>query len=523
MAFRHERTYLNMKEAGREEEFHQLYESAVEKIRYEFGKKHPFFIDGKEVTGRPMFQDISPVDTRIVLGLFQKATPADARRAVEAAKKAFKTWSATPWQKRVEIFRRAADLLSERKFQLAALMTFENGKNRYEAMADVDEGIDLVRWYCEEMEANNGYEKEMLKYTPDEQTKDILKPYGVWAVIPPFNFPFAIAIGMASGAMITGNTIVMKPASDTPWMALKLYETMRDAGLPAGVFNYVTGPGETTGKALVQHPDVKGIAFTGSKDVGLSSWKEFTKKQVKPMIAEMGGKNPVIVTAKADLNKAVEGVMKSAFGYGGQKCSACSRVLVERAVKKEFLQKLVEVTKKITIGDPSKRDTYLGPVINKAAYEKYRKVVQAAKRSGKLLMGGNVKVEGDLKYGYYVEPAILDGVSPKSKFAQEEFFVPFLTVLEFRNINEAMSIANDVEYGLTAGIFSNDQSEIDKFLSEIEAGVVYVNRRVGGSTGAVVGAQPFGGWKNSGITGKHAGGHYYLQQFLKEQSQTVHG
>ncbi|MEK6988608.1 MAG: aldehyde dehydrogenase family protein [Candidatus Thermoplasmatota archaeon] len=520
MVFKNERTWQNAVEAGKTEEFHQVYEAAVEQVQKEFGAKHPIVIGGEDVWTRSTFKDVSPFDTKLVLGTFQKGTRAHAKKAVEAARKAHPAWSRMGYGERVKFFERAADLISQRKFTYAALMSFENGKNRYEAMADVDETADLIRWYVHEMLENKGYQHEMGQYVPGEKTKAVLKPYGVWAVVAPFNFPFAIAGGMSSGAMITGNTAVFKPASDTPYMGLKLAELFREVGLPPGVFNYVTGPGSTVGQELIENKGVDGFVFTGSREVGLRAFRSFSETFPKPIITELGGKNPTIVTASADLDKAAAGTMRAAFGYGGQKCSACSRVLVDKRVKKVFLEKLLAETQKVKIGDPTKRDVYLGPVINEAAVATYAKAVKAVRRSkGKILIGGQV-LKGD---GHFVEPTVVDGLSRNHRINKEELFVPLLSVIEVDGLEDGLKVANDVDYGLTAGIFSGDHEDLERFFREMQAGVMYANRAAGSTTGAVVGVQPFGGWKLSGISGTAAGGHYYLPQFMHEQSQSEYG
>ena len=517
MVFTNERTWLNAVEAGKTEEFHQAYEAAVEKVQQEFGRKHPMYIDGKEVWARETFKDASPIHTKLVLGIFQKGSRQHAKQAVAAARKAFPKWSETPWQERIRIFRRAADIISERKFSYSALMSFENGKNRFEAFADVDETADLVRWYCEEMEVNRGYEYEMGMFMAGEKTKSVLKPYGVWASVAPFNFPFAIACGMSAGAMITGNTVAFKPASDTPYMGWEICKLLHEAGLPPGVFNYVTGPGSTVGQELVENEGIDGFVFTGSRDVGLKAFRSVNRKFPKPIITELGGKNPTIVTATADLNRAALGTMRAAFGFGGQKCSACSRVLVDRRVKKAFLERLVAETKKIKVGDPTRRDVYLGPVINEAAVKTYAKAIADVKKSrGKILAGG--KVLGG--HGHFVEPAIVDGLPRSHRVNKEELFVPVLSVIEVDGMEDALEVANDVDYGLTAGIMTGDPADVDRFFREMHAGVVYSNRAAGSTTGAVVAVQPFGGWKMSGISGKAAGGYFYLPQFMREQSQS---
>lgn len=522
-SFENENTWNRMSAGGKQEEFHALYEEALSRVNEGLGQHHPMYIDGEERQSTDgEFADRSPADTRLILGYFQMGTRKDVVYAIAAGKTAFDSWSRTPWKDRVAIFRRAADLLSQRKFEIGALQTLENGKNRFEALADVDEAIDMMRFYSAQLAINEGFIRTMGRIYPNENTRSILKPYGVWGIIPPFNFPLAIAVGMSTGALVTGNTIILKPASDTPYMSLKFYEVMRDAGLPKGVMNYVTGPGSTTGAELVENPEVAGIAFTGSRDVGESSFRKFNENMLRPFIAEMGGKNAAIVTGKADLEKAAEGVMRAAFGYGGQKCSATSRVYVEESVKEEFLRKLVEKTKQVKIGDPSKRDNFLGPVINENAYRNYQMHVETARQEGKLLTGGKVLREGDYQHGYFVEPTIVDGLPKDHKLFFEELFLPIVCVATVRNLKEALDEANKVEYGLTAGIFTSDTREAEKFLESIEAGVAYLNRSVGATTGAVVGVQPFVGWKRSGNTGKGAGSVYYLQQFLHEQSQTTY-
>ncbi len=517
LEFRNERTWQNAVEMGKTEEFHAAYESAVDKLRTEFGQKHPMIIDGQEAWATGTFDDLCPADTKIILGLFPKGTRAHAKRAIKAANTAFPAWSAKPYTERVRLIQRTADLISQRKFELAALLSFENGKNRYEAMADVDEAADLMRWYAAEMLRNQGYERPMGQFVPGETTRSILKPYGVWAVVAPFNFPLAIAAGMSTGALITGNTVVFKPASDTPYLGLRLAELLAEAGLPPGVFNYVTGPGATVGQELVENSDVDGFVFTGSRAVGLKAFKRFTAGRPKPIITEMGGKNPTIVAASADLDKAALGVARAAFGYGGQKCSACSRVLVERRVKDAFLTKLVAETEKLKVGDPTVRDVFLGPVINEAAVATYQKAIAEIKSSnGKILAGGHAPTSD----GHFVEPTIVDGLPRDHRINREELFVPILSIVEVDDLTDAIRVANDVDYGLTAGIFSREPSEVHRFFAEVEAGVVYANRAAGSTTGAVVGVQPFGGWKMSGISGKAAGGHYYLSQFLRERSES---
>jgi 1-pyrroline-5-carboxylate dehydrogenase len=513
------RTFMMEKAEG---QFHDRYERALEQVRSEFGRRYAMVIGGSEVGTRATVAHTSPIDTRIVLGHMPIGGASHVRQAIAAAKKAFERWGMTDYRERVHICRATADIMAHRKFELAAWVSYENGKNRYEAIADVDEAIDFLRYYCEEMERNNGFETMMKSAQPNEKSKSVMKPYGVWGVIAPFNFPAAIFVGMSTGAIITGNTVVAKPSSNTPIIACKLAEIFKQAGLPDGVFNLIIGPGSNVGGELVSNKDVAGIVFTGSRDVGFSMAKEFSKTRPKSLIAELGGKNPVIVTETADINNAVDGVLKATFGYSGQKCSACSRVYVHKNVKDDFLKRLVEKTKNLPIGNPLDPNTFVGPLANEDAYRKYQKYIKAAAKDGKVLVGGSVKKDDDdLKYGYYVEPTIIVGLPKKHRLFREEMFVPILSVADYEKFDDALKLANDTEYGLTAGIFTNKHEEIKEFLDCIEAGVVYVNRQASATSGAMVGCQPFGGWKDSGTTGRGTGGPHYLTQFMREQSQTI--
>jgi 1-pyrroline-5-carboxylate dehydrogenase len=519
--FENENTLARFRSQGIEEEFHKEYETAVAEFQQNLGKIYPMIISGQEVSSSEgTFDDTSPSNTSLILGRFQKGTKEHARQAISAARKAFETWSVTPYAERVDLFRRAADLASGQKFRLAAEMTFENGKTRYEAMADVDEGIDFIRYYAEQLEENKGFEMAMGHSAPNEKTKSLLRPYGVWSVIAPFNFPFAIATGMSTGASIAGNTVVLKPASDTPLLSYELCKILEQAGLPAGVYNFVTGSGSTVGAELVENPHVSGVVFTGSYDVGARSLSEFESKSPRPFVAEMGGKNATIVTDKADLGKAVEGVVRGAFGFGGQKCSACSRVYVQEKVRDEFVGQLVLKTAELKLGDPAQKSSFLGPVINEAAYNNYQAFIAQAEKEASIACGGRVIKSGNLAKGFFAEPTVVVDVPKDSSLIKTEMFVPILTVETYSKLEDAIRRVNNVDYGLTSGIFSGDETEIKEFFQKVDAGVVYANRVSGSTTGAMVGNQPFVGWKKSGSTGKGAGGPFYLQQFLREQSQT---
>ncbi len=517
--FENEKTWAKAISNNTTDEFHRKFDQAVDSVKKDFGKRYPMIIGGKEIYSEDQFDVKSPADTQIIIAKFPLATKEDTLNAIESAKQAFAKWSLTPYQKRVQIFREVADTFSTDKFKLAAIMCFENGKSRLEAMGDVDEAIDFMRFYAEQIELNEGYSKETKSPSPTEKTRSVLKPYGVWGIISPFNFPSAIAIGMTSGALITGNSAVLKPASDTPLSAFKFVEAIYHK-LPPAALNFVTGSGSMVGRTIIESPLVDGIAFTGSREVGMSGFTTFVEKKPRPFISEMGGKNPAIITQSADLEKATDGVLRAAFGYGGQKCSACSRVYVQKNVANRFMEKLVEKTRSIRIGNPWQKDVFLGPVINEAAVKKFEKAAELARKDGKIVHGGSVLKNSDYQHGHFVEPTIVSGLPQEHELVSEELFLPFLCIQEFENFDDAIKLANKSNYGLTAGIFSQDKKEVEEFFNRIEAGVTYANRATSATTGAFVGGQPFVGWKDSGISGKGAGGAYYLLQFMREQTQT---
>jgi 1-pyrroline-5-carboxylate dehydrogenase len=510
-------TYASLGSLG--EDFHHDFDAALEQLHGRLGRTHPLFIGGrKQSVDGGVFSDTSPADARVVLGKFQRAGRKETAKAVSAAHKAFPKWRDLGWEQRAALLRKAAELMTERQFHLAALLVLEVGKNRFEAIAEVSESVDLILYYCRQMETHQGYVLPM-GGTGNETTRSVLKPYGVWAVVSPFNFPLALAAGMAAGALVAGNTVVFKPASDTPWSGFALCDIFQEAGLPAGVFNFVTGPGKTVGEELLTNRDVGGFIFTGSRAVGEQILNRFGRW--RPCIAEMGGKNPAVVMPSANLEDAAEGVVRSAFGMGGQKCSACSRVYVHQQVGPAFLERLVARTKAIVIGDPARRETFLGPLINAAAVARYEAAVRLGGKEGRLVLGGRRLRAGEFARGFYVEPTIIDRVPPKSRLFQDEFFAPVLAVAEVRSLQTAIDLCNAGDYGLTAGIFTGEDKERENFFAGIEAGVVYCNRRGGATTGAWPGVQSFGGWKHSGSSGKSALGPYYVAQFMREQSQTV--
>lgn len=509
-------TYASLGSLG--EDFHQAYEEALHDGRKRLGRAHRLVIGGARKKTGATFLDTNPADTRQVLGEFASAGREETRLAIAAARRALAGWREAGWPRRVAFLRRAAQLMEERQFRLAALLTLEAGKNRFEAIAEVSESIDLILYYCEQMELHQGFVVPM-GGTGAERTRSVLQPYGVWAVVAPFNFPLALAAGMAAGALLAGNTVVCKPASDTPLAGWLLQEIFQDCGMPAGVVNFLTGPGRAIGAELVANPDVAGFVFTGSRAVGRAIARRFSAARPRPCIAEMGGKNAAIVMPSARLEDAAEGVLRSVFGFGGQKCSACSRVYLHAAVAEPFLELLLAKTRQLVIGDPAQRGTFLGPLINAAAVARYAAAVRLGRREGRVLHGGR-RLQAEFPHGFFVEPCVIAGAPRGSKLFHEEFFAPVLAVAEVPSLDEAITLANDSEYGLTAGIFTQEEREAEEFFARIEAGVAYSNRRGGATTGAWPGVQSFGGWKNSGSSGRNALGPYYVQQFMREQSQT---
>jgi 1-pyrroline-5-carboxylate dehydrogenase len=535
-AFQNEFTYRRYLDEGNEGEFDALFEEAVRKVKEStLGKRFPMYIGGREVHADEELVENSPMDGTLI-GRFQKGTREHARQAVAAALAAFGSWSATGYKDRAATMVRAAEVFRKRKFEVAAVLSIENGKTRHESVGEVDEAIDFLNYYAADLIRNKGYMRNVklpgtskevsvgFQGAPgkEEKVTIAMKPYGVFGVIAPFNFPISISVGMSCGALITGNTVVFKPSSTdnmTMLTGLKIYEIFKEAGLPDGVFNYVTGPGSDVGDELVANKDVSGIAFTGSRATGIGMMRRtYDSGTQKAFVMEMGGKNPAIVSRHADLGEAAEGVASSAFGYAGQKCSACSRVYVHESVMEEFLSGLVDRMRSLKVGNPLDKGVYVGPLISGRALERYRVAVEEAKRSGRVIYGGNVVKTG--LAGAYVEPTLIE-VKQESRLMHEELFVPILAVDTFKKFEEALAKANDTDYGLTAGLYSKNRKEIRAFLDGMKAGVMYINRKSGATTGAIVGAHTFVGWKGSGLTGKGTGSRFYLQQFLREQSLAV--
>ncbi|MBM4326402.1 MAG: aldehyde dehydrogenase family protein [Deltaproteobacteria bacterium] len=502
---------------------HTRFEAALAKVRADLGKEHAMIVAGKDRYSAQKFNETSPADTDVVLGIFQQGTAQGALDAVETARRAFAEWSGARWQDRVTLLRKAAALVEERIFDISAAMALSVGKNRMESLGEVAETADLINYACDQIEQNDGFVKEMgqdpIKNCVSRNLS-VLRPHGAWLIISPFNFPIALTGGPAAAALVTGNTVIIKPPSDAPWTVRLLADCFQDAGLPDGVVNFVTGSGSTVGEALISSSDVDGVTFTGSYEVGMKIFQERARlNYARPVILEMGGKNPTIVSRNADLEIAALGTMRSAFGLQGQKCSACSRVYIEEPVYDDFVSRLVDLTGKIVVGDPTQKHVYMGPVINRTAFDRYRACVKELSAAGKVFSGGQALDSGEYARGYFCSPTIVADVPRDHRLWIEEMFVPILMVSTVADLSEAMEQANQSTFGLTAGFYGSPE-EADWFFTNIRAGVAYANRLVGATTGAWPGFQPFGGWKGSGASGKNAGGHYYLPLYLREQIQS---
>ena len=494
------------------------FEAALEEARDRDAGPHGHLIGGEPVAEGELFERHDPARAEHLASSAHAAGPDLVARAVDAARAAAPGWAATAYSERCRLLRAVADGIGARHMELAALASLETGKSRTESILEVQEAIDLIEAYAGHMKENEGYTRPLNSFVEGERNVDVLRPYGVFGVIAPFNFPVALSVGMFGSALIAGNTVVFKPSEESPATGAALAEIVQDAGLPAGAFNLVHG-GPDTGRALVDAP-VDGVAFTGSAEVG----REIARKlqegpYARPALTEMGGKNPAIVTTRADLDKAAEGVARAGFGLSGQKCSACSRAIVDASVHDEFVERLAAFTKTLPVGDVGDAATFVGPVVNERSVERFTAAVEAARRDGRVAAGGDRPEES----GHYVSPTVVAGLPHGHPLTRDELFLPFVTVTSVRGLTEAIAEANAPAYGLTAGIFTEDGAEAERFLDEIEAGVVYVNRRAGATTGAWPGTQTFCGWKSSGSTGKGGLGPYYLPQFMREQSRTIVG
>ncbi|MDA3843773.1 MAG: L-glutamate gamma-semialdehyde dehydrogenase [Candidatus Kapabacteria bacterium] len=505
-------TYLNFEDP----EILKQQQDALDKVRAQFGKEYPNIINGKEVFTERKTTSINPGNPDEVVGVFQKGGQDGAEVAIQAAAKAFETWKFTPAQERANYLFRTAQIIRERRLEINAWMISEAGKSFLEADADTCEGIDFLEFYGRE--ALRYSENQPLTPYPGEKIEYFYIPLGVGICIPPWNFPWAIMIGISSAAVATGNTVVMKPSSDTPMMAKLFVDIMHEVGLPDGVLNFFVASGAQAGDYMVQHPKTRFITFTGSMEVGLRVNKLAAEKSdgqiwIKRVIAEMGGKDSIIVDHEADLDSAATGAVVSAFGFQGQKCSACSRVIVDEKVYDEFIEKVKAEVAKIKIGNPYE-NFRMGPVINKSAEDSMLEYIEIGKKEGRLICGGK-KVEG--LNGYYIEPTVFADIDPMARISQEEIFGPVLAIIKSSDYDNALDIANNTIYGLTGAVYSENLQKLDRAKHEFHVGNLYLNRKC---TGAVVDVQPFGGFNMSGTDSK-AGSRDYLSLFLQGKSCTT--
>ncbi|MEN2980176.1 aldehyde dehydrogenase family protein [Tistrella bauzanensis] len=478
-------------------------------------------IDGAAMSGGEGFRVSSPIDHALPVATAEAASADMVVRAVATARAAQRAWAARPWDERAAIIRRAGDLLDAMKWQIGPVLVIEVGKSRMEAMGEAEEAADLARYYAAEMERNQGYGRVLPQARPRESCASVLRPYGVFGVIAPFNFPVALSVNMISAALVTGNAVVYKPGQINVASGRLLVQAFHEAGVPPAVLAFLPG-GAATGAALAA-ADLDGIVFTGSHDVGMAIHRQFAAGPwARPVIVEMGGKNPAYVTASADLDRAAEGVARSGFGLQGQKCSALSKVYVAAAVKDDFLDRLTRQTATLRLGDPRDRAVFMGPVVDGRAADRYQAVVAEALRDGRVLMGGERLAGGIHDRGHYLAPVIVDDLTPDHRLNRDELFLPVISVQGFDDLGAAIDDGNRVAYGLTAGCYATDARERSLFLDRAEAGALYVNRASGATTGAWPGHQPFCGWKGSGGAGGKGGlGPWYLPQFLREQSRTI--
>ncbi|HEX6493927.1 MAG TPA: L-glutamate gamma-semialdehyde dehydrogenase [Acidobacteriaceae bacterium] len=487
--------------------------AALERVGGMLGHEYELIIGGERVRAAKKIRSLNPARPAQVVGIHQEAGTEHAEQAIAAALKAFENWQFVSPEQRVSLLLRAAALIRDRKFEFCAWLTYEVGKNWAEADADVAETIDFLEFYAREA-LRLGNAEPPIQY-PGERNRLLYVPLGVGAVIPPWNFPFAIMAGMTAAAIVCGNTVVLKPSSDAPTIAARFLDVLEEAGMPPGVVNLVQG-GPEAGRALVEHPKTRFVAFTGSKKVGLEIHERAAKTQngqlwIKRTVLEMGGKDSIIVSSDADIDAAVEGVVASAFGFSGQKCSACSRAIVEDPIYDSFLERLQERVARIKIGDPV-NNVYMGPVVNETAMKRILDYIEIGKGEGRLISGGK-RVE-NTEGGYYIQPTVITDVAPTARIAQEEIFGPVLAIIRVKNFEEALEVANNTEYGLTGSVYSADRHKLDHATHVFQVGNLYFNRK---STGAMVGAHPFGGFNMSGTDSK-AGGPDYLLLFTQAKS-----
>lgn len=484
------------------------------------GQAWPNVMAGRhDVTGRP-YEVHCPFERDLVVARLVSADRRAVKAAVQAGREAFPAWAAMGWKARVKLLRKWAREIDQRKYELGMAALYEVGKSRLEAIGEMEEATDLITWYCDEMERKKGYAQALRRAHVDEETTCLLKPVGVFAVIAPFNFPVALACNMLGAALVAGNTAVLKPAPQSGLTSALLMETVEAAGLPPGVINLVNGA--EAGPLLVEAEGVDGVAFTGTHQTGMRIYRKLASgTYARPVICEMGGKNPAYVTGKANLDMAAEGLIRAAFGLQGEKCSSCSVVYVEAAVKDELLKRLKALAQSIVVGNPEDRRTFLGPLIDEAGVERFQKVVKAARAKGRIVHGGE-RLSGPLfNKGHFVSPTVVAELPPDHWINKEELILPVLSVVTVASLEEGIALGNRNVYGLCAGLYSGSPEEVEAFLARAEAGVLYVNRRTGATTGAWPGEQTFCGWKGSGVDGKGGFGPFTIPRYMREQSLTI--
>ena len=489
--------------------------AALERVRGQLGREYDLVIGGHRVRTAEKIHSLNPARPSEIVGIHQKAGKEHVEPAMQAALKAFESWSRTSWEERIGLLFRAAEILRERKFEMMAWLVFEVSKNWAEADADIAETIDFCELYAREALklANNTDAQVQL---PGEHDQLFYIPLGVGAVIPPWNFPCAIMAGMTLASIVCGNTVILKPSSDSPTIAAKFLEILEEAGMPEGVVNFCPGSGASFGDAVVAHPKTRYIAFTGSREVGLRINKvaaDVAPGQIwiKRTILEMGGKDAILVDADADLDSVVEGVAQAAFGFQGQKCSACSRAIIDERIYDKFLERLKTRVERITIGDPAS-NVNMGAVVNEGSMKSIFNYIEIGKREGRLITGGvRANEAGD---GFFIQPTVIADIQPGSKLEQEEIFGPVLAVIKSRNFEHGLQIANDTEFGLTGAVYTGSREKIEVAKREFHVGNLYINRKC---TGAIVAAHPFGGFNMSGTDSK-AGGPDYLLLFTQAKS-----
>ena len=493
------------------EEHARAMRAALESVRGKLGRDYPLVIGGERIQTGRTFDSTNPARKTEVVGRFQKANAELTRLAVERADDAFKTWSRTPPPERAELLFRVAALLRERKHEFSAWMIHEVAKSWPEADGDTAEAIDFCEFYAREM--LRYAEPQPLVRVEGEENALWYIPLGVGVVIPPWNFPLAIMAGMTVASVVTGNTVVLKPSSDAPTIAYKFFELLEEAGLPPGVVNFCPGAGGEVGDTMVDHPRTRFIAFTGSKEIGLRVVERAAKHQpgqiwIKRVVAEMGGKDAIIVDADTDLDDAAAGVVAAAFGFQGQKCSACSRAIIHGDVYDTMIQRIAERTAKLVVGDPTEQATTMSAVINEKAFKTINSYIEKGQaEGGRIVAGGG----SDGEQGFFIEPTVIADVKPGQTIEQQEIFGPVLACVRADDFNHALEIANDTEYGLTGAVYTNDPEKLERARREFHVGNLYLNRKC---TGALVGVHPFGGFNMSGTDSK-AGGRDYLGLFMQ--------